>query len=89
MGAFASLRKQHEPLAQNAFEEASAAFRQGKQDEGYAKYQEIVDKYYAASLYRNIKEQLKVAQVGRTGPARDWGRDRTRIARHGRRRAGY
>ena len=34
-------------------------FRQGKQDEGYAKYQEIVDKDYASTRYRNIKEQLK------------------------------
>ena len=41
------------------FGEARAAFQQGKQDEGYAKYQEIVDKDYASSLYRNIKEQLK------------------------------
>ncbi len=58
MGAFASLRQQHEPLAQRAFQEALAAFRQRKPDEGFAKYQEIVDKYYAASLYRNAKEQL-------------------------------
>ena len=59
MGAFESLRKQHEPLAQKAFGEARAAFQQGKQDQGYAKFQEVVDKDYAASLYRNIKEQLK------------------------------
>jgi thioredoxin-like negative regulator of GroEL len=59
MGAFESLRKRHEPLAQKAFGEARAAFQQGKPDQGYAKLQEIVDKDYAASLYRNIKEQLK------------------------------
>jgi predicted esterase len=59
MGAFESLRKQHEPLAQKAFGEARTAFQQGKPDQGYAKLQEIVDKDYAASLYRNIKEQLK------------------------------
>ena len=59
MAAFEALRKQHEPLAQKAFGEARAAFRQGKRDEGYARFQEIVDKDYAASLYRNIKEQLK------------------------------
>ena len=34
-------------------------FRQGKQAGGYAKYQELVDKDYASSRYRNIKEQLK------------------------------
>ena len=59
MAAFESLRKQHEPLAQKAFGEGRAAFQQGKRDQGYAKFQEIVDKDYAASLYRNIKEQLK------------------------------
>jgi predicted esterase len=59
MGAFEALRKQHEPAAQKTFGEALTAFQQGKRDEGFAKYQEIVDKDYAASRYRNIKEQLK------------------------------
>ena len=59
MDAFGSLRKQHEPLAQKAFGEARAAFQKGKPDQGFAKYQEIVNKDYAASSYRNIKEQLK------------------------------
>jgi predicted esterase len=59
MDAFEALRKQHEPLAEKAFGEALTAFRQGKRDEGYAKYQEIVDKDYASSRYRSIKEQLK------------------------------
>ena len=59
MEAFEALRKQHEPDAQRAFQEAITLFRQGKQAEGYAKYQEIVDKDYASSRYRNIKEQLK------------------------------
>jgi hypothetical protein len=59
MGAFEALRKQHEPAAQKAFGEAIAAFRQGKRDEGFAKYQEIVDKDYASSRYRNLKEKLK------------------------------
>ena len=59
MDAFESLRKTHEPLAQKAFGEARAAFQKGKPDQGYAKYQEIVDKDYASSSYRNIKEQLK------------------------------
>ena len=36
----------------------NAAFQQEKRDEGYAKYQEIVDKYYAASSYRNVKRWL-------------------------------
>jgi hypothetical protein len=57
--AFESLRKQHEPEAQRAFGEARAAFQQGKPDQAYAKYQEIVDKDYASSLYRNAKQWLK------------------------------
>jgi predicted esterase len=57
--AFDSLRKQHELQAQRAFGEARAAFQQGKPDQGYAKYQEIVDKDYASTLYRNVKEWLK------------------------------
>jgi hypothetical protein len=33
-------------------------FQQGKQDEGYAKYREIVEKYYASPLYRSVKQWL-------------------------------
>ena len=62
MGAFEALRKQQEPLADKSYGEAMTAFRQGKRDEGYAKYQEIVDKDYASSRYRNIKEQLSSRQ---------------------------
>jgi hypothetical protein len=34
-------------------------FRQGKRDEGYARYKEIVEKDYASARYRNIKQQLE------------------------------
>ena len=59
MDAFESLRKQHEPPARKAFGEARAAFQRGEQDQGYAKYREIMEKDYASPLYRNIKDQLK------------------------------
>ena len=59
MDAFEALRKKQEPDAQRTFQEAIMLFRQGKQAEGYAKYQEIVAKDYASTRYRNIKEQLK------------------------------
>jgi hypothetical protein len=59
MDAFEALRKQQEPAAQKAFQEGLTLLRQGKQDEGYAKYREMVDKYYASPRYRNIKEQLE------------------------------
>jgi hypothetical protein len=55
MAEFAKLRARHEAPAKAAFAAARTAFQQGKQDEGYAKYQEIVDKHYASSLYRNVK----------------------------------
>jgi predicted esterase len=58
MQAFDALRAEHEGPATKALEAARAAFRQGKRDEGYARYQEIVDKYYAASSYRNVKRWL-------------------------------
>ena len=59
MDAFTTLRKQHEPVARRAFGEARAAFQQHQPDQGYAKYQEIVEKAYASSFYRNVKEWLK------------------------------
>jgi predicted esterase len=59
MAAFAELRKRHEGPAKTAFLEANQLFRQaGKQDEGYKKYQQIVDSYYAAPVYRIVKRSL-------------------------------
>jgi predicted esterase len=59
MEAFEALRKQHEPAARRTFQEAIMLFRQGQQADGYAKFQEVVDKYYASPRYRNVKEQLQ------------------------------
>jgi len=56
--AFDALRADHNGSAQKALDAANAAFQQGRRDEGYAKYQEIVDKYYAAASYRNVKKWL-------------------------------
>ena len=58
MKKFAIIRAEHEGPAEKAFGEANSAFQQGKRDEGYAKYQEIVDNYFAASSYRNVKRWL-------------------------------
>lgn len=58
MQAFNTLRAQHDGPAKKALDEARAAFRQGRRDEGYAKYQEIVDNHYAAPSYRNAKRWL-------------------------------
>jgi predicted esterase len=58
MQAFEAVRAEHEGPARKSLGEARAAFQQGRRDEGYARYQEIVDKYYAASSYRNVKRWL-------------------------------
>ncbi len=59
MAAFTELRGRHKDPAKKAFGEARQLFQQGKQDDGYAKYREIVEKYYAAPLYRNVKQWLQ------------------------------
>ncbi|HEV8377326.1 MAG TPA: hypothetical protein VGP99_00635 [Tepidisphaeraceae bacterium] len=58
MQEFKKLRAEHEKPASKAMNEARAAFQQGNRDQGYSKYQDIVDKYYAASSYRNAKRWL-------------------------------
>jgi predicted esterase len=58
MTAFDALRARHDGPARKALGEARAAFAQGRQADGYARYQEIVDKEYASSLYRNAKRWL-------------------------------
>jgi predicted esterase len=58
MQAFDAVRAEHDGPAKKALDEANAAFQQGKRDEGYAKYQEIADKHFAASSYRNAKRWL-------------------------------
>jgi predicted esterase len=62
MEAFSALRAEQEKPAAKSMNEARAAFQQGNKDQGYAKYQEIVDKYYAASSYRNAKRWLAERQ---------------------------
>jgi predicted esterase len=52
MAAFDELRAKHNPPAAKAMGEARQAFNQGRRPDGYAKAQEVVDKYYASSAYR-------------------------------------
>ncbi|MFI5454762.1 MAG: hypothetical protein ACHRXM_04865 [Isosphaerales bacterium] len=59
MAAFAELRARHDGPAKDAFAAARGLFQQGKQDEGYAKYREIVQSYYASPLYRTVKRWLE------------------------------
>ncbi len=59
MAAFTELRAKHEEPAKKAFAEARGLFQQGKQNEGYAKYSEVVKSYYASPLYRTVKRWLE------------------------------
>jgi predicted esterase len=59
MAAFNELRSRHEEPAKTAFGEARQFFNQGRQNEGYSKYQTIVESYYASPLYRNAKRWLE------------------------------
>jgi predicted esterase len=58
MAAFAELRKAQDPPAKEAFGQARQLFQQGNQNGGYDKYEEIVKKYYASSLYQIVKRSL-------------------------------
>lgn len=58
MEAFAKLRAEHTKPAQTLMNEARGLFGQGKRNDGYAKYKEIADKYYAAPSYRDVKAAL-------------------------------
>ncbi|MCI0676842.1 MAG: hypothetical protein L0Y42_13840, partial [Phycisphaerales bacterium] len=56
--AYAKLREQHQGPADDLFNKARGDFQSGNQDAGYAKYREIVDRYYASSWYRSAKRWL-------------------------------
>ena len=62
MAAFGALRASQLEPAKKAFGEARQLFQQGKQDEGYNKYREIVEKHYASPLYRSVKRWLAERQ---------------------------
>jgi predicted esterase len=62
MESFNTLRANHEKPAAKAMNDARAAFQQNNREQGYVKYQEVVDKYFAASSYRNAKRWLAERQ---------------------------
>jgi predicted esterase len=59
MAAFAKLRARHQEPAKKALGESRQLFQQGKQEEGYDKYREIITKYYASPLYRSVKRWVE------------------------------
>ena len=58
MRAFDAVRAEHGGPARRALGVAGAAFGLGRRDEGFAKYQQIVDEHWAAPSYRNAKRLL-------------------------------
>ena len=58
MTAFATMRAAQEPRAKTLLAEARAAFRDGRRDEGWAKYEELVRTCPASSSYRRVKTWL-------------------------------
>ena len=58
LGLFRLLRTKQENLAKAKIAEARGLFQQQKRYEGYAKYQDVVDHYYASPSYRNVKRWL-------------------------------
>lgn len=64
MDAYRKLRAQHEEPAQKLFNEARGDFQRNNRDAGYAKYEEIVKKYYASSVYRYAKPAIENRPAG-------------------------
>ena len=58
MAEYHKLRKLHESEAKKLWSQALQGFRSGQRDQGFAKSQEIVNKYYASSVYRYAKRAL-------------------------------
>ena len=58
VAAYYKLRKKHQKGADDLYHAARRDFRSKKQDDAYAKYQQVVDKYYASSWYPRMKRWI-------------------------------
>jgi len=67
MEAYGKLRKKHDGPAEKLIGEARKAFRAGDREGGYAKWEEIVGKYYACGKYRVVVRWLEQAGRGERG----------------------
>jgi predicted esterase len=56
--AFNALQATHQEDAEKLYKEGREAFRNNNRAEGYAKYQKIVDEFYASTYYRSLKNTL-------------------------------
>ncbi len=57
--AYQKIAAEHQKPADKLFGEARGLFQQQKQEEAYARCQEIVDKYYASTHYKTVTTWLK------------------------------
>lgn len=57
--SYDQLRSEHQPKADALYKQSKADYQAGRIDEAYAKYQEVVDSYYASSWYRKMKGWLE------------------------------
>ena len=55
---YLKLRERHQPQADKLYSAAKQDFRNQKRDKAYARYQEVVDKYYASSWFAKMKRWL-------------------------------
>ncbi len=59
MAAFDALGSQHAAPARKLMNESRGQFQQGRRDEGRAELEEIAQKYYASSVFRQAKKGLE------------------------------
>jgi predicted esterase len=62
VGTFRTMREDHDVVAERLIDEAQSAFQAGSPDEAYAKYEVIVNQYYAAGMYPIVKQWLAQRQ---------------------------
>ena len=55
---FALLQKEHQPKAEVLYKQSKKDYQTGKRDAAYAKYQEVVDTYYASTWYPKMKKWI-------------------------------
>ena len=59
MAVYMTLREEHDPKAEALIQEARQAFRNGDREGGKAKYQEVLDTWFAAGKYPIVKRWVE------------------------------
>lgn len=58
VAAYRAIQARHDPEARRLVSEAQAAFRSGRAEEGWARYEEVVTRCYASKMYRIVQAWL-------------------------------